>query len=503
MLRPWTFNLSERIDARRGAPLYLQIVHAFIHEIERGRLVPGAPLPSSRELAATLGVNRKTIVLAYDDLVAQGWLSTDRTRGTFISTQLPETRPAESGARADARSAEFAFHAAPEPRLVFAGQDRIVLDDGLPDPRLFSIDTLLHAHREAGQRAARAGGLGYGDPRGALDLRRMIADMLATHRGVVVDADEICVTRGSQMGIFLAARILLSPGDAVLVEGLSYAAARDAFAAAGAEVIGVGLDADGLVVEDVERECARRAVRAVYVTPHHQFPTTVSLTPERRLKLLQLAAEHGFAVIEDDYDHEFHFERQPLLPMASYAPGRTIYIGSMSKLLLPGLRVGYIAAPQEVARAMANVAATIDRQGNALTELAVAELIRSGELRRHVRKARQIYARRRDAFGAALRAAFGDLVDFSVPDGGLAYWARFRDEATLDALEANAARNGLRMLPSTCFAAPPQTGRGLRLGYGSLDEAEAARAIRRLADAALRGSESTPKLDEAMARRHI
>ncbi|ATQ66497.1 MULTISPECIES: PLP-dependent aminotransferase family protein [Methylosinus] len=502
MLRPWTFQLTERIDARRGAPLYLQIVHALIHEIERGRLVPGAPLPSSRELAASLGVNRKTIVLAYDDLVAQGWFSTDRTRGTFVSAQLPETKPGKA-ARTDMRCAEFDFRAPPEPRLVFAGQDRVVIDDGLPDPRLFSVETLLHAHREAGRRAARSGGLGYGDPRGALELRRMISEMLATHRGIVVGEDEICVTRGSQMGIFLAARILLSPGDAVLVEGLSYASARDAFAAAGAEVIGVGLDAEGLNVDDVERECARRNVRAVYVTPHHQFPTTVSLTPERRLKLLQIAAKHRFAIIEDDYDHEFHFERQPLLPMASYAPGRTIYVGSMSKLLLPGLRVGYIAAPQEVARAIANVAATIDRQGNALTELAVAELIRSGELRRHVRKARQIYARRRDAFGASLRRVFGARVDYSVPDGGLAYWATFPDAATLDALEASAADNGVRMLPSTSFAAPQQTGRGLRLGFGSLDEAEAARALSRLAGALGEESAGRAELDEAAARRHI
>jgi GntR family transcriptional regulator/MocR family aminotransferase len=502
MLRPWTFHLAERIDPRRDTPIYLQIVHALIHEVERGRLAPGAALPSSRELAASLGVNRKTIVLAYDDLIAQGWLETDGTRGTFVSTQLPEAAPKASATRADPRAAEFAFHAVPDPRLVFAGEDRLVIDDGLPDPRLFSIETLLNAHREASRRAARAGGLGYGDPRGALELRRMIAEMLATHRGVMVEADEICVTRGSQMGIFLAARILLSPGDTVLVEGLSYAAARDAFTAAGAKVVGVRLDAEGLDIEDLERQCAKHVVRAVYVTPHHQFPTTVSLTPERRLRLLQVAAERGFAIIEDDYDHEFHFERQPLLPMASYAPGRTIYVGSMSKLLLPGLRVGYVAAPRAVVCAMANAAASVDRQGNALTELAVAELIRSGELRRHVRKARQIYARRRDAFGAVLRGAFGDAVDFRVPDGGLAYWTTFRDEATLDALEARAARNGVRMLPSSCFAAPPHAGRGLRLGFGSLDEAEAERVVRRLSAA----SPSQPgrrEMDETAFPRQI
>ncbi|WP_159726190.1 PLP-dependent aminotransferase family protein [Methylosinus sp. Ce-a6] len=484
MQRPSTFSLSRKIDPRRGAPLYLQIIHALIHDIRRGRLAPGVALPSSRELAESLGVNRKTIMLAYDDLVAQGWFTTQGTRGTFVSAELPEALPApRKSAPVDPKTPEFPFRAAPDPAFVPAG-DGLAIDDGLPDARLFSIDTLMRAYRDAGRRAARGGRLSYGDPRGAFELRRAVADMLASHRGLVVEADDICITRGSQMGIFLAARILVAPGDVALVEGLGYSAAREALAAAGAEVVGVGLDAEGVDVDDVERECRRRPVRAIYVTPHHQFPTTVSLTPERRLRLLDLAAKFEFAIIEDDYDHEFHFERQPLLPMASYAPGRVIYVGSLSKLLLPGLRIGYVAAPAPVARSMANAAAGVDRQGNALTELAAADLIESGELRRHVRKARQIYAQRRDDFGRLLGRAFGDAIRFSTPAGGLAFWATFRDEATLDALENGAVRSGVRFLSSTCFAAPPHRGRGLRLGFGSLDAAEAERAIARLRRAA-------------------
>lgn len=489
MLRPWKFSLAERIDPRRRAPIYLQIVHALIHDIRRGRLTPGAALPSTREMAEALGVNRKTIVLAYDDLIAQGWFATRGTRGTFVSEQLPESLPGKSVAsRVDDgpgdAAPEFPFCTTPDPMLVFPGENCLTIDDGLPDPRLFSGDTLVRAHRNAAQRLARSGGLSYGDPRGALDLRRMIAEMLASHRGLVVDADNLCITRGSQMAIFLAGRILLSPGDAVLVEGLSYSAARDAFAAAGAEVVGVTLDAHGLDVDEAERFCREKSVRAVYVTPHHQFPTTVSLAPERRLRLLDLAARFGFAIIEDDYDHEFHFQTQPLLPMASYAPGRTIYIGSMSKLLLPGLRVGYVAAPKAVVRSLANSAAGIDRQGNTLTELAVADLIKSGELRRHVRKARQVYLGRRDAFGRLLEREFGPLIDYRVPEGGLAYWVTFRDASILDAVERGAAELRMRLLPSHSFAVSPEHGAGLRLGFGSLDEREAEQAISRLRAAA-------------------
>jgi len=488
MLRPWKFSLTEQINARRGAPIYLQLVHALIHEIRRGRLEPGAALPSTREMANALGFNRKTVVLAYDDLIAQGWFSTRGTRGTFVSEHLPEPLPAKVKGRGDIRdyaAPEFPFHQIPDPMLVFRGGDTLTIDDGLPDQRLFPAETLALAHRAAGERAARGSDLGYGDPRGSEELRRLIAEMLTTHRGLLVDPENICITRGSQMGIFLASRILLSCGDAALVEGLSYSAARHSLAATGAEVIGVKLDADGIDVDQLEQLCRKKNVRAVYVTPHHQFPTTVSLCPERRIRLSNLAAHYRFAIIEDDYDHEFHFERQPLLPIASHAPNRTIYIGSMSKLLLPALRIGFVAASKSIIKSIANLAAGIDRQGNALTELAVADLIRSGELRRHVRKARKIYMDRRDAFGALLREKFAESIKFNVPDGGLAYWATFRRPSMLESIEANAADCGVRFLPSNAFAAHPQQSRGLRLGFASLNRDEAREAVERLHAAAV------------------
>jgi GntR family transcriptional regulator/MocR family aminotransferase len=492
MLRPWKFSLAGKVDPRKGAPLYLQIVHALIHDMRRGRLQPGQALPSTREMAEAIGVNRKTIVLAYDDLIAQGWFVTHGTRGTFVSDQLPETVPPTAVSnlvedRFTDATPEFRFREMPDPTLVFPEGDCLTIDDGLPDPRLFSIETLARAHRNASQRIARSGGLSYGDPRGSKELRRMIAEMLVSHRGLVVDEGNLLVTRGSQMAIFLAARILLSPGDVAVVEGLSYSAARDAFTAVGAEVVGVSLDGHGLNVEEVEQLCRERNVRAVYVTPHHQFPTTVSLSPDRRLRLLDLASTYGFAVIEDDYDHEFHFNTQPLLPLASYAPGRTIYIGSMSKLLLPGLRIGYMAAPKAVIKSLANAATGVDRQGNTLTEFAVADLIESGELRRHVRKARQVYFQRRDTFGKLLAREFGDLIDFRTPEGGLAYWLTFRDANVLRAIENGIEKRRLRLLPPRCFAVDPRHGEGLRLGFGSLDEKEAEQAIAGLRAVALEG----------------
>ncbi len=490
MLRPWKISLAERVDRRRSIPVYQQIVQALIHDIQRGRLLPGTFLPSSRELAATLGVNRKTIVIAYDDLIAQGWLASDGTRGTIVSSSLPDLAPRPAPILQpdpDASTPEFKIRPAADPLPGFVESTPLTFDDGAPDARLFSPDVLSRAYRTALQQAVRGNLLGYGDPRGSPILRGTIANMLMTHRGLVANADNICITRGSQMAIFLAARILARPGETVLVEALSYAPAWQAFRAAGATVVGAKLDDDGLDVADVERLCRKHKVRALYLTPHHQFPTTVALTPQRRLRLLDLASQFGFAIIEDDYDHEFHFEQQPLLPMASYAPRRTVYIGSMSKLLLPGLRIGYVAAAPDVIRMMANETVIVDRQGNAPTELAVAELIESGELHRHARKALQVYLKRRNVFAELLRKNFDGLIDFKVPDGGLAFWLTFRDPAVLDAIESGMPRGTVRFLPSRSFAIAPFDQRGLRLGYASLNAEEATEAVqrlRRLADGA-------------------
>jgi len=488
MLRPWKLVLAQRLKPDGETPLYMQIVHALIHEIQRGRLPPGSFLPSSRELAAALGVNRKTIVVAYEELVAQGWLDSLGRRGTIVSESLPESETAPAQGLPSSFEPEHAiaypFRRPPDRPIAVPPGTWLKLDEGAPDGRLFPAELLGRAYRGAALRASAAGRLLYRDPRGSPLLRESVAAMLRSERGLMVGPENICITRGSQMGIFLAARILSRPGSVVLVEELTYEPAVAAFRACGIEPIPVRLDAGGLDVQDVERACRAHRVCAIFLTPHHQFPTTVSLRPERRLRLLELARQFGFAVIEDDYDHEFRFGSQPLLPMASYAPEHVLYVGALSKLLLPALRIGYVAAPERVIDALAYEVSLIDGMGNTLTEEAVAELIDSGEVRRHARKATQIYAGRRDAFARAVGEAFGEMVDLQLPQGGLALWLAFRDHVALDRVERRAPGLGLSFAPSHSYMAHPNADRGLRLGFASLDEADAAAAIAALGQAA-------------------
>ncbi|MGE4303957.1 MAG: PLP-dependent aminotransferase family protein [Novosphingobium sp.] len=483
MLRPWQVMLGTRIDPKRVTPIYMQIIHALIRDIETGRLASGTYLPSSRELAEALEVNRKTVVLAYEDLIAQGWLATEGTRGTIVSRSLPNNPPpVELATTARRHETQYRYALPPERPLALPGGSGLKLDEGAPDGRLFPADQLARAYRSAIHKASRSNRMQYRDPRGSAELCEQIADMLRNQRGLAVTAENICITRGSQNGLFLALQVLIEPGDAVIVEELTYEPAVAAIRALGGKVIPVGLDEDGIDVEEVEACCRRHSVRAIFLTPHHQFPTTIALRPERRLRILEIARQFGVAIIEDDYDHEFHFQSQPLLPMAGYAPDQVIYLGSLSKLLLPSLRIGYLAAPAGVIDALAHRVSLTDGMGNTVTEDTAAELVRNGELRRHARKAWKVYAERRQSFARLLETHLGDRCQFAIPDGGLAFWVRFMGD--LDAIEESAKGQGLRFASHRSFMARKTADKGLRLGFASLDNAEVERAIAALATAA-------------------
>ena len=479
MLRPLPITLSERISPEKDVPLYIQVIRAIVRDIKSARLTAGVYLPSTRQVAVEVGVNRKTVVIAYEELIAQGWLSTAGTKGTIVSPVFPlppaGNRKDDGRGRADV-APYYRVLPAPERTIALPTGEGLKLDEGAPDGRLFAPDVLTRAYRRAIQAASIENRLQYRNPLGSMRLRQAIAEMLRNQRALTVTPEEICITRGSQNALFLATRILLKPGDAVIVEALSHEPTIAAFRAAGARIVAVPLDKGGIDVDSIERACREHPVRALFLTPHHQFPTTVSLRPERRLRVLELAQQFGFAVLEDDYDHEFHFASQPLLPMAAYAPEHVLYLGSLSKLLLPTLRIGYIVAPRQVMPALAHAISVADGMGNRLTEDAAADLIVSGELQRHAHKVRKIYARRRSQFAELLHARFGSDIAFNLPDGGLAFWLQFPG-VDLDAMEARAQAAGLRFASSRSFMASEQAARGLRIGFASLDTAEAQHAV--------------------------
>jgi GntR family transcriptional regulator/MocR family aminotransferase len=429
------------------------------------------------------------VLAALAELSAEGWIETAQGRGTFVTRALPDERARPFAKKLRLRSrvpARVAFEvpetpAAYRPPVLPPGT--LNLSSGSPDVRLVPARAIGRAYRRA---VALRGPelLGYGDPEGHRALREAIASMLATTRGLSTTAEDVVVTRGSQMALTLAARALLRPGDAVAVEALGYRPAWEAFRAAGATLVPVAVDRDGLDVDALEKLAIRTRLRMVYVTPHHQYPTTVTLKAARRLKLLAIARARRIAILEDDYDHEFHFEGRPVLPLASADhAGLVVYVGTLSKVLAPGLRIGYVVAPGPVRHAIGAIRSLLDIQGDFATEAAIAELIEEGELQRHVARVRRVYASRREILATSLRRAFGDEIEFAPAPGGMALWVRFRHAGDVEAWARRSVERGVSWYTGKRYAFDGQPRPFARFSFAWLNERELPEAVKRMAAA--------------------
>ena len=476
----WSLTLAPSA----GGPRFLAIARAIMDDIRRGRLVPGQRLPGSRPLAAQLGVHRNTVLAALAELEAQGWLVTQEARGTFVAEELPDgaIRPTRPGLARAGFALPPLVDRAPEPPAL--GRRAIGLASGVPDPRLFPVDDLTRAWRRALRRGAREL-LQYGPPEGHPALREALAEMVRTVRGVPAAAEHVLVVRGSQMALDLSARVLIRPGDVVAVEALGYRPAWDALRLAGAELVPVPVDGEGLDVAALARLAGRRRVRAAYVTPHHQYPTTVTMSAARRMALAATARRHRLIVLEDDYDHEFHYDGRPVSPLAATDDGgHVIYLGTLSKVLAPGLRLGFIVAPADVITRLAAVRAIMDRQGDRAMEAAVAELIDDGLLQRHIRRTRLLYLARRDALVAALRRRLAGVLDAEPPRGGISLWATLRDPAVdVERWLAAAAARGVFVSPGRRYTFDRSDPGALRLVFAPSTPAELEAAVDILARA--------------------
>lgn len=509
-------SLVLALDERNDSPVFLRIARALAEEIRRGRLRAGEMLPGSRTLAETLGVHRNTVLAAYRELVAEGWVESSPARGTFVAAAMPDVAPRRFSAQAPGAIAPKPGFDVPEPEGRFEKLDDLLerarnppppvrgtrgpmsLGGGMPDVRLVPAAELVRAMRRVLARRT-LDVLSYGDPAGPPRLRRALASMVTATRGIVAREEHVLVTRGSQMALDLVARTLVSPGDVVAVEGLGYRPAWEALRGAGARLVPIPVDGHGVSVDALEALAKKERVRGVYVTPHHQFPTTVTLAPARRIRLLELAQRERMFVLEDDYDHEFHYEGRPVLPLASAdASGVVVYVGTLSKVLAPGMRVGFLVAPTPLVERLTALRRVVDRQGDQLLEHVVAELLEEGELGRHVRRAKRVYAARRALLASLLEERFGETLSFALPPGGTALWAKVDKSVAVDAWVARAAELSLVLQPARLFAFDRKSRPFLRIGFAQHDEAETREAVRRMA-AALVNARSTGRSGRARA----
>ncbi|HZI25801.1 MAG TPA: PLP-dependent aminotransferase family protein, partial [Chryseolinea sp.] len=328
---PYKTVLSFTKDS--DVPVYIQIANSIAREIRNGLLKSGTKLPGARPLAALIDVHRNTIAAAFDELSMQGYIELLPKKGAFVSRRIPDIKPKSIGVKT--RVGVYPEHSG------FVIKEKITLslspqrksevlefNDGLPDERLAPMPELMQAYRSLAKRNGQRQ-WGYSNIEGNHKLREEISNYLNETRGFQTTYENIFITKGSQMGIFLISQLLLQKNDVVVVGETNYPAADVAFKYAGASLVSVKVDALGIDVDAVERIANRRNIRAIYVTPHHHYPTTVTLSACRRMKLLSLAERFRFAIIEDDYDYDFHYKSSPILPLASGdSKGMVVNIGS-------------------------------------------------------------------------------------------------------------------------------------------------------------------------------
>lgn len=479
MLRPWNLKLELEKDADQA--IYLQIAEKIIDEIQTGRLPPATAMPGTRELAKTLNVNRKTTVLAYEELISQGWLATERRRGTFVASELPAIPHYNGGARpTEAEQAPMSRNRLMDAEIEHLKQASWVDFSGnTADNRLTPLETFSRAFRKALLVATRSNHQAN-NPQGLVALRSAIAAMVNIEKNFRVDADRVCVLSSNQMAVFILARVLVAAGDRVVFERLSNPAAREVFETCGAELDYVDIDRHGMDVEQLAALAAEKKIRAVYVTSQHQFPTTAMMTLERRKELYRLAELHDFYIIEDDREHEFYFDESLPFPIASLdTAGRTIYLGSLNNVLAPALQISYLIGSEALIARCKAEKKLIDCQNKHLFEYAVTELIASGEMQRHRRRLGREFAERRQLMQQILRDELGSHVDFDMPKGGLAYWLRFRQPVDMRALLEHAQKEKVRFAPGSEFSAEGKEVQAARLGFANLNRNELESGLKR------------------------
>ena len=449
-----------------------------------GSLPAGARLPPSRRLAEELGVSRQTVVLAYERLSAEGYVRARTGSGTFVSSDLPDATPPPAAPPATAAHAlsargaalaEIPAQASPRPAPPGA-----MLAPGLPAPDLFPARDWARASARV-LRGLTGDLAGYPPPQGLEVLRGEIAAHLAATRGLLADPAAIVVTAGTQQALGMAADLLLDPGDAAWVEDPGYIAGRGALRAAGARVVGVPSDAEGL---DVAAGIATAPeARLVLVAPSHATPLGAALALKRRLALLEWAARAGAWVLEDDCDSEFRWEGHPLPPLATLdRGGRVIYCGSFSKTLAPALRLGFLVAPAPLVPAFVRLHTLMDRGSDALGQATLAGFMAGGLLAPHIRRMRTEYAARRAALLAALARHAPMLAPVAAP-GGLHLTVRLPDGADEAAIVAACRARGLAVQPLAAYYWGTPRMSGMVLGFAGTPAALAPDCARRLAAA--------------------
>jgi GntR family transcriptional regulator/MocR family aminotransferase len=468
---------------------YLQLAETVRSAIRQGQLAAGDKLPSVKSISEDLSLNRHTVMKSFTELVAEGWIESTQRVGYKVMPNLPIEKSQDNcqiqGKSQSQKSSVFADNSSHiNYRFVRSGSQlpsypannfEYNFSGGQPDLALFPFDEFKRCMSDVLSRPDEAQ-LSYGQSAGTPELIEQVKVYLRKSRAIT--DREIVITNGSQEALFIVAQLLLHIGDKVVVEELGYPPAMSAFSSTGAELVAVKQDALGMCPDDLAIQILKGNVRLIYLTPLHQYPTTVTLTVSRRMAIYQLAAQHNIPIVEDDYDHEFHYRCQPLAPMATEDPLQlVIYLSTFSKIMFPGARIGIMAVSKAMAKAVTEYRLLICHKSNVLMQAALAKWMVNGGFERHLRRSTRVNLQRRDHAVSVLNKY--DCFEFDIPDGGMALWVKLKHgsgviegETSAELLTKKCQQMGIYIQHERQYQLNKDSGRDcfIRLGFAGMNE---------------------------------
>ena len=467
-------------------PLYIQVAQQVINGIQRGYLAKGSKLPGTRVLSDILNIHRNTSVAIYDELASQGWVNIVANKGTFVL--IPDenfSKIKASGQKVNEaydypEDSGFPFQqsfnlASTEDKTI----SKYIINDGKPDLRLHPTHQFSRWYAAAMKRKSLINKWNITHIESVSVFKTQLCNYLNVTRGFKISSKNIVNTRSAEMSLYIVSQLLIQPQDLVLVGQLSNYASNMIFQQAGAIIKTVPVDDDGLDVDYIKNHFTKNSIRCVYVNANRDYPTTVRLSAKRRLQLLQLAKDFGFAIIEDDFDYDFQFDGSAMLPMATAdTRGMVIYLGKLGQSLFPSFHTGFIVAPDNFINEAKNYLQLLDKQGDLIQEQMLSELISEGEIYRLKKKNSITYKRRRDCMSHFLEQYFRGIIKLKVPSGGLAIWVQFEESISLIRLAQEAVKLDL-FLPKTILYQDKATC-AIRFGFGHLNETEIEIVIKKL-----------------------
>ena len=476
-------------DKTSTTSVYIQIAQQIINAIQRSYLKEGTALPGTRIFSQLLRVHRNTAVAVFEELAAQGWVEIIPNKGTFVLFPKPKT----AKIKAITNQVEDAYRYPKKTGFPFQtsfhliatdtfSEAKYILNDGQPDLRLHPIHEFSKWYSASMKRKSLITKWNSSSKTKYATFENQLCNFLNATRGFHITPDNLVSTRSTEMSLYVISRLLIRRKDVVLVGNLSNYNANMIFQEVGADIKTIPTDANGLDVNYIEKHFTKGKIRCVYVCANRDYPTTNTLSAERRLQLLQLAKRYQFAIIEDDFDYDFQLEGSAMVPMASSdANGMVIYLGKLGQSLFPSFQTGFVVAPENVISEAKNYLQILDKQGDLIQEQLLSELIYEGEIHRLLKKNTVIYKKRRDYTFDCLKHYFNDLIQIKKPSGGLAIWIEFTSSISLVQLAEHVSKLDV-FLPKTLLYQDKNTC-AIRFGFGHLNEEELEIVVRRLKQA--------------------